>query len=186
MLAENVASDIDMPPYHKALMDGYAVRSADLPEGRATLSVIEEITAGQMPRLPLTSGQAARIMTGAPLPAGADAVVMIERTGPLEGNRVQVEDDPVKPGRNVLAKGREMRQGEVILSTGMVLRPQEFGVLSTVGRSAVQVQPRPEVALLSTGDEVVEPTQIPADVIGAGMPGRGHAAISRHRARPAG
>src|SRR5262245_25201519 len=84
VLAEDVVSDLDMPPYDKSMMDGYAVRAADLPDGRGTLSVIEEITAGQTPRLPLGPGQAARIMTGAPLPTGADAVVMVERTRTLD------------------------------------------------------------------------------------------------------
>src|SRR5262249_59170762 len=85
VLAEDVASDLDMPPHDKAMMDGYAVRAADLPEGRAVLAVTEEITAGRTPRLPVGPGQAARIMTGAPLPAGADAVVMVERTRLLDG-----------------------------------------------------------------------------------------------------
>src|SRR5437773_6730435 len=80
LLAEEITSDLDMPPHDKALMDGFAVRSADLPDGRGVLTIIEEITAGQTPRLPVGAGQATRIMTGAPLPAGADAVIMIERT----------------------------------------------------------------------------------------------------------
>src|SRR5437773_12171083 len=94
VLAEDVASDLDMPPYDKSLMDGFAVRSSDLPQGQAILTVIDEIPAGQTPRFPIGPGQAARIMTGAPLPLGADAVVMVERTQPLEGNRIQVEDKP--------------------------------------------------------------------------------------------
>ncbi|HXG11945.1 MAG TPA: gephyrin-like molybdotransferase Glp [Gemmataceae bacterium] len=161
VLAEDVVSDLDMPPYDKALMDGYAVRSADLPEGRGVLNVIEEITAGQTPRRPLGPGQAARIMTGAPLPAGADAVVIVERTRLLEGGRVQVEDRPPRPGQNVLPRGQEMRPGETVLVAGTVLRPQEFGVLATVGRTAVRVHPAPRVAILSTGDEVVEAAQTP-------------------------
>jgi molybdopterin molybdotransferase len=161
VLAEDVASDIDMPPYDKALMDGFAVRSSDLLENRAILTVIEEITAGQTPRLAIGPGQAARIMTGAPLPIGADAVVMVERTQMLAENRVQIDDKPPTPGQHVLAKGREFRQGETVLPKGTVVRPQEFGVLSTVGRSAIRVHPRPQVALLSTGDEVVEPSQMP-------------------------
>src|SRR5438105_15875246 len=80
VLAEAVASDLDMPPYDKSLMDGYSVRAEDLPGGCGILTVIEEITAGQTPRLPLGPRQAIRIMTGAPLPQGTDAVVMIERT----------------------------------------------------------------------------------------------------------
>src|SRR5271170_1182 len=79
-LAEDVASDLDMPPYDKAMMDGFAVRSADVPAGRGVLTVIEEVVAGQMPQQPVGAGQATRIMTGAPLPAGADAVIKIERT----------------------------------------------------------------------------------------------------------
>jgi molybdopterin molybdotransferase len=161
VLAEEVASDLSMPPFDKALMDGYAVRTADLPEGRGTLTVIDEITAGQTPRLPLGAGQAARIMTGAPIPPGADAVVMIERTRSLEGNRVQIDDRPPKPGQNILYQGREMRAGETVLSAGAVLRPQEFGLLATVGRTAVQVHPAPAVAILATGDELVEAPQRP-------------------------
>jgi molybdopterin molybdotransferase len=161
VLAEDVASDLDMPPYDKALMDGYAVRSSDLAEGRAILTVIDEITAGQTPRVPVGPGQAIRIMTGSPLPAGADAVVMIERTRLLEENRVQVDDKPPSPGKNVLLRGREIRQGDVVLPKGTVLRPQELGILATVGRTAVRVHPRPQVAVLCTGDEVVEPSEKP-------------------------
>jgi molybdopterin molybdotransferase len=161
VLAADVLSDLDMPPYDKALMDGYAVRSADLPAGRGTLAVLEEITAGRTPWHALGPGQASRIMTGAPIPAGADAVVMVERTRPLEGGRVQIDDAPPGPGQNVLAQGREMRRGEVILPAGTVLRPVEIGLLATVGRAAVPVVPRPRVAVLSTGDEVVEPGDTP-------------------------
>jgi molybdopterin molybdotransferase len=161
VLAEDVASDLDMPPYDKALMDGFAVRTADLPEGRGTLTVVEEITAGKIPTHRLGPGQAARIMTGAPLPDGADAVVMVERTRSPEGGRVQVEDRPPQPGQNILPCGREMRRGETVLPAGTVLRPQEFGLLATVGRTSARVVPAPTVAVLSTGDEVVEPAQVP-------------------------
>jgi molybdopterin molybdotransferase len=156
VVAEDVASDLSMPPFDKALMDGYAVRAADLPDGRGTLAVIDEVTAGQTPRLPIGPEQAARIMTGAPIPGGADAVVMIERTRSLGGNRVQIDDRPPKPGQNILYQGREMRAGETVLSAGAVLRPQEFGLLATVGRTAVRVYPAPVVAILATGDELVE------------------------------
>jgi molybdopterin molybdotransferase len=161
VLAEDVASDLDMPPYDKALMDGYAVRAADLPDGRSTLTVLEEVTAGRMPSRSVGPGQATRIMTGAPLPAGADAVVMIERTERLDGQRVQINDRPPQPGQNILRRAAEMHTGETVLSAGAVLRPQEFGLLGTVGRTAVQAFPRPRVAVLTTGDEVVEPPQTP-------------------------
>jgi molybdopterin molybdotransferase len=161
VLAEDVASDLDMPPYDKALMDGYAVRAADLPEGRCDLRVLEEITAGQTPRHTLTPGTASRIMTGAPIPAGADAVVIVERTRIRDDGRVQVEDRPPKPQQNILPRAREMRAGEAVLAAGSLLRPQEIGLLAAVGRAAVRVVPRPRVAVLSTGDELVEAPQVP-------------------------
>jgi molybdopterin molybdotransferase len=161
VLAEDVRSDLDMPPYHKAMMDGFALRSADLPDGKGVLAVIEEVTAGTIPKHEVGPGQATRIMTGAPLPTGADAVVMVERTRTLDGQRVHIEDRPVRPGQNVLYQGREMRRGETILSAGAVLRPQELGLLATVGRTTIQVHPAPRVAVLPTGDEVVEAGQAP-------------------------
>jgi molybdopterin molybdotransferase len=161
VLAEDVVSDIDMPPFDKSLMDGYAVRSADLSDGKALLTVVEELTAGQTPKRALAAGQATRIMTGAPIPAGADAVVMIERTRPASDDRVQIEDRPPRPGQNIMPRGREMRRGEIILSAGAPLRPQEFGVLATVGRITIAVIPRPRVTILSTGDEIVDASQKP-------------------------
>jgi molybdopterin molybdotransferase len=160
VLAEDVASDLDMPPFDKALMDGYALRAGDLTEGGGTLTVIEEVTAGNTPARPVGPGQATRIMTGAPMPDGADAVVMLERTRVLDGEQVRLEE-PARPGQNVLARGEEMRRGQTVLSAGAVLRPQEFGVLATVGRTAVRVHPRPRVALLSTGDELVDASEVP-------------------------
>ncbi len=161
VLAEDVASDLDSPPHDKALMDGYAVRSADLPEGRGELEVIEEITAGRTPLRALGPGHAARIMTGAPLPLGADAVVQVERTRPAGETRVIIEDRPARPEQNILRRGTEMRKGVVVLKSGSVLRPQEFGVLASVGRTWIKAVPPPRVAVLSTGDEVVEPALIP-------------------------
>ncbi len=161
ILAEDVASDLDMPPYDKAMMDGYAICAADLAAGHAVLGIIEEVTAGKVPQLPLGPGQATRIMTGAPIPAGADAVIPVERTKALAADQVQLDDAPPTPGHNILYRGREMRCGDRVLSAGAVLRPAEFGLLATVGRTAALVHPRPRVALLSTGDEVVEPAQTP-------------------------
>ena len=161
ILGAEVVSDLDMPPYHKSMMDGYAVRCADLPDGKGTLEVIEEITAGKVPRQTLAAGQASRIMTGAPLPPGADAVVMVERTRIEDDGRVEIEDRPPKPGQNILPRSAEMQRGDKVLQAGSVLRPQEFGVLATIGRTTVSVHPAPRVAILSTGDELVEPDQRP-------------------------
>jgi molybdopterin molybdotransferase len=160
VLAEDVASDLDMPPYDKALMDGFAVQARDFADGQAVLSVVEEIMAGQTPKKTIASGQAARIMTGAPIPSGADAVVIVERSQILDGNRVRLEDR-AKLGQNILPQAREMRKGETVLKAGCMLRPQEFGLLAAVGRTTALVHPSPTVAILSTGDEVVEPSQIP-------------------------
>ncbi|MGH7170650.1 MAG: molybdopterin molybdotransferase MoeA [Gemmataceae bacterium] len=161
ILGADVVSDLDMPPYHKSMMDGYAVRCVDLPDGKGTLEVIEEITAGKVPRQTVEAGQASRIMTGAPLPRGADAVVVVERTR-LDGEgRVEIEDRPPKPGQNILPRGAEMQHGDKVLPAGSVLRPQEFGVLATIGHTTVSVHPAPRVAILSTGDELVEPDQRP-------------------------
>jgi molybdopterin molybdotransferase len=160
VLAEDIISDLDMPPHDKALMDGYAIRSADLAAARAMLTVIEEVTAGRMPARSLQAGQATRIMTGAPIPQGADVVVMIERTRP-EGDRVIIEDGGLRPGQNIMRQGREMRRGETVLDRGSVLRPQELGVLATVGRATVAMHPAPAVAVLCTGDEIVEAAQTP-------------------------
>jgi molybdopterin molybdotransferase len=160
VLAEDVASDLDMPPFDKALMDGYALRAADLTEAGGTLAVIEEVMAGSTPTRPVGPGQATRIMTGAPMPEGADAVVMLERTHALHGKKVLLED-LARPGQNVLARGEEMRRGQTVLSAGAVLRPQEFGLLATVGRVSILAHPRPRVVLLSTGDELVDAAQVP-------------------------
>src|SRR5207237_1942907 len=88
-------------------------------------------------------------------------VVMVERSRALDDNRVQMEDGSIKPGQNMLRKAREMKRGETVLKTGAVLRPQEFGVLASVGRTAAKIFPAPQVAVLSTGDEIVEPSQVP-------------------------
>jgi molybdopterin molybdotransferase len=160
VLAEDVASDLDMPPYDKSLVDGFAVRADDLAGGEATLVIVEEIAAGRMPARAVGPGQTARIMTGAVVPPGADAVVMVERSELLDRACVRLRDRP-PPGQNILPRGREMRRGETVLAAGTVIRPQEIGLLATVGRVAVPVYRRPAVAVLSTGDEVVEPGAVP-------------------------
>lgn len=182
VLAEDVASDLDMPPWDKSLMDGYAVRAADLASGQATLDVIEEVMAGQVPRRSVGPGQATRIMTGAPLPAGADAVVMVEHTRLGSSNRVEIDNCVLKPGQNVLPRGREMREGEIVLRAGTVLRPQELGLLASVGRTAARLIPRPRVAVLSTGDEVVEAPEAP----GPGQIRNGNGPMLTAQARRAG
>jgi molybdopterin molybdotransferase len=164
VLAEDAFADLDSPPFDKALMDGYAVRSADVHEGRAKLHVIEEVLAGQVSHLRISAGEAIRIMTGAPIPAGADAVVPIEHTRLIQNvNRAEVaiETSPVQPGRNRLLRGASIRLGECVLPAGRKLRPQELGCLAELGKSHIKAAPRPSVAVLATGDELVSVGQTP-------------------------
>lgn len=160
VLGEDIASDIDSPPFDKSMMDGYAVRAADLADGQATLVVVEEVSAGRSPTRSVASGQAIRIMTGAPIPVGANAVVPVERSKDLAGNRVLLESKAT-PGQHILPRGQEMTKGQVVLHAGCRLRPQELGLLAAVGRTAALLHPAPVVAVLPTGDEIVEPPQVP-------------------------
>ena len=160
VLAETVAADLDMPPLDRSVMDGYAVRCDDFRSGDATLRVVEEIAAGSLPTRGIGPGEASRIMTGAPIPDGADAVVVVEKTRLISPDRVAVLDTPV-PGRHIIRRGLEMRRGDVLLSPGAPLRPQEVGILATAGRAAVLVTPAPRVAILATGDELVEVSATP-------------------------
>jgi molybdopterin molybdotransferase len=161
VLADDVASDIDSPPHDKATVDGYAVVAADLADGIAELSILEEVTAGAVPTLAVSPGHCTRIMTGAPVPAGADTVVMVERSELLPGGgRVRIAER-VKPRQNIMTRGESLRCGEVVLESGHEVRAAEIGLLAEVGRCDVSVFPQPCVALLSTGNELVEADERP-------------------------
>jgi len=161
VLAEEIASDIDSPPYDKALMDGYALIAADLADGDVELSVLEEVAAGALPKHTVVRGAATRIMTGAPIPPGADTVVMFEETERVGDARVRIRSR-IGAGKNIMTRGLSMRAGETILTAGSEVRPVEIGLLSEVGRTQVQVIRPARVAILATGDEIVEPAQRPA------------------------
>ena len=166
VLAEDVASDVDSPPHDKSIVDGYAVVAGDLSQGEARLTILEEIVAGAVPSQRVEQGTAIRIMTGAPLPAGADAVVMVEQTKLLADpngslGRVHIRSPKMTPGQNIMRRGRSLRRGDIVLRAGCLLRPIEIGLLSEVGRTEVQAVPRPTVAVLPTGDELVEPCEVP-------------------------
>lgn len=156
ILAEPVAADRNFPPFPRATRDGYAVRAADLEKLPARLQVAGEIKAGVAPAgLPvLQPGQAAAIMTGAPAPLGADAVVMVEYTS-REGDTVQIAKG-VTAGENIVPVGSEAKRGDRLLSPGMRLDHAAIAVAASAGRSRLLVYAKPQVAVLSTGDEVVD------------------------------
>jgi molybdopterin molybdotransferase len=164
ILAEPVTADRNFPPFPRATRDGYAVRAEDLTQLPATLEVIGEIKAGAAATMKVESGQAVSIMTGAPAPPGADAVVMVEYTA-REGDRVEIKKT-VGPGDNIVPAGAEAKRGERLLTPGMRLDHAAIAVAASVGRSRLLVYAKPRVAVLSTGDEIVDidvppgPTQI--------------------------
>jgi molybdopterin molybdotransferase len=161
VLAEEVTSDVDSPPHDKAMVDGFAVIASDLASGQATLPVIEDVMAGQVPRLDLMPGNATRIMTGAPIPAGADAVVMVEVSADAGDGKVKLADGKVTSGQNILRRGRSLFRGQVVLKVGARIRAVEIGLLAEVGRAIVSVVPRPRVAVLATGNELVPLDRVP-------------------------
>ena len=164
VLAEAVDSDRTLPPADCSAMDGYAVRRAELagasPDRPVGLPVAFEVAAGSRADLPLRPGEAARIFTGAPLPAGADAVVRQEDTEPAAGSvRFRVQPEPREHVRDA---GEDLRAGDRVLETGTTLRAAHLGLLASLGRSVVAVHQRPRVAILSGGDELVEPDRDPS------------------------
>lgn len=159
VLAEEVAADRNIPPLPNSAMDGYAVRAADVARVPARLRVIAEAPAGRLCPVEVGPGTAIRIMTGAPVPSGADTVVPFEHTR-LDGEWVEILRE-TRPGANVREAGEDVRAGQVVLTPGCVLRPQEIGMLAALGRTEVAVIQRPRVAILATGDEVVLPWETP-------------------------
>jgi molybdopterin molybdotransferase len=155
VLAEDVASDRDLPPFDRAAMDGYALRAADVAAAPVALDVVGEVRAGLWPDFAVGPGQAARIMTGAPVPGGADAVQQVEKTQPLDEFRVTIQA-AVAAEANVAPRGSEARAGEVVLARGRTIDPSGIAVLASAGKDRVRVARRPVLALLVTGDEIVD------------------------------
>jgi molybdopterin molybdotransferase len=165
VLAQDITATNDLPPFDNSSMDGFAVRAADVAKAGTdsprSLRVVADIPAGSQPTISLASGEAARIMTGAPVPAGADAVVPVEDTNfdnrdagtPAPAN-VQIFKSP-KSGANIRLRGMDLRTGEVVLHVGRVLKPQDLGLLAMLGFSNVAVYHKPRVALFSSGDELL-------------------------------
>lgn len=155
VLAEDLIADLDLPPWPNSAMDGYALRCADWTG--TPLPVSQRIFAGRAPE-PLQPGTCARIFTGAPLPAGADCVEMQENAEILDDQRVRFVQ-PIAVGQNVRPQGQETRVGELVLASGTLLSAIELGLAASLGRAELRVVRRPRVAVLSTGDELIEPGQ---------------------------
>ncbi len=169
VLAEDAASDIDVAPFDNSAMDGFAVRAADLAGASEAapgeLHVVAHIAAGDFWEGEVGPGQAARIMTGAPVPAGADSVVMVERTRVVTGDggigsTVAFEIEP-RLGEHIRRRGEEVLAGDVVVSAGEVIGPAGIGLLAATGHDTVAVYRRPRVAVLSTGSELVEVAENP-------------------------
>lgn len=150
-LRSDVVSADNIPPFENSAMDGYAVIASDVP---GQLQIQESVAAGSVPQHPVTAGKCARIMTGAPIPKGADAVVPIEWTERVSGNGVRVAR-PVSPQRHIRRAGRDVRAQERVLKAGIRITPPMVGMLAAVGCTEVRVSRLPSVAIVSTGDELV-------------------------------
>jgi len=169
VLAADVFAGGDLPPFANAAMDGFAVRAADTADASSdspiALRVVGQAAAGYQPEQTVEAGEAVRIMTGAPVPAGADAVVRFEETDeafhlgrPITGTPARIGINRcAKPGENIRPAGEDVRLGETVLTAGTRLRPAEIGLLAALGRVEAAVHRRPRVAIVATGDEVVDP-----------------------------
>ncbi|MDH5636992.1 MAG: hypothetical protein OEZ04_00705, partial [Nitrospinota bacterium] len=159
VLGRDALANADSPPFHRATMDGYAVIHTD---GPGEYEVVEDIPAGYFPKSRLTPGKVAKIMTGAPVPEGADAVVPVEQTGGfVDFGQMAIIKGASAPGKNISPKGEDMKKGDVALLAGTLIRPAEVAVLASVGCDPCRIYSRPTLAALATGDELVPPGQKP-------------------------
>lgn len=166
VLAQDLVAGLQVPPFDNSAMDGYALRAADLSGPELALPVSQRIAAGSMGE-PLAAGTAARIFTGAAVPAGADAVVMQEECSLLDDGRVQI-NATVKAGQNIRKSGEDMQLGSTVLTAGTRLGPAELGLAASMGCARLPLARRPRVALFSTGDELVMPGDVAPQDLPAG------------------
>jgi molybdopterin molybdotransferase len=156
ILANDIIADMDMPPFDKSAMDGYACRREDI---FLPLQVTEVIPAGSFPTIKIEKGLCAKIMTGAMLPEGADCVLMVEQTKIIDENKIQFTGTTTT--NNISYKAEDIKKGNVVLEKGLMLQPQHVAILASVGVPDPSVYRQPRVAIISTGDELVEPDAIP-------------------------
>ncbi len=155
VLAQDIVSAVAVPPFDNSAVDGYALRSGDTTDGPVRLAVVDVVMAGNGRDRPVQPGETVRIMTGAPLPRGADAVSMLEHVSTERGSGSVVIDRPVAAATNVRKAGEDVPAGHPVFSSGAVLGPAHVGVLASLGIGRVRAHPRPRVGVLSTGDELV-------------------------------
>jgi molybdopterin molybdotransferase len=160
VLARDVVAAGDVPPFDRAAMDGYAVRAGDTADATAgapiALRCIERIFTAQMPARTVGAGECSQVATGAPMPDDADAVVMVEETSPGPDHTIRFSV-AARTGQNIGRRGADIRSGQTVLVSGVVLNPSRLGAVAALGLAEVDVYARPRVAILSTGDEIVEP-----------------------------
>jgi molybdopterin molybdotransferase len=155
VLAQDVISDIPMPPFNKAAMDGFAIKEADIEK---ELEIVETIAAGQTPQKTILEGQAAKIMTGAPVPNGADFVIQVELSEQTNKNTVRFTSHPKN---NIIPMAEDVQIGQVVLKKGQLITARHIAVMASVGCTTPEVYVQPKVGILSTGDEIVEPENTP-------------------------
>jgi molybdopterin molybdotransferase len=156
ILDEDIASDIDLPPFNRSAVDGYACRRADLGN---YLEILEVIAAGKEPVKKVGENLCSKIMTGATVPDGSDMVIMVEETEILPNGKIRFTGSD--PKVNISLKGEDVKTGDVVLKKGKFIQPQDIAVMASVGRTKIKVKKRPKVGILSTGDELVEPSVRP-------------------------
>src|ERR1043166_5958228 len=161
VLAEDIVADTDLPPFNRSQMDGYAVRAEETTDAPVRLRIVGESAAGKGWHNELKEGEAVRIMTGAPVPKGADAVQQVELAHELKDNTVVELLESVAPGRSIVERGSEITRGENILRPGVVINPAMQAVLASFGYARVEVSVRPRVAVMATGSELVAVDQVP-------------------------
>lgn len=161
ILAQDIVADSDLPPFDRSQMDGYAVRAAETQEAPVRLKIVGESAAGKGWHHEMGEGEAVRIMTGAPVPVGADAVQQVEKTHELKDNTVVELLESVEPGRSIVPRGSEIKSGEVVLRPGVQLTASMVAVLASFGYAQVEVGRRPRVSVMATGTELVAVDETP-------------------------
>ncbi len=156
ILDEDIISDIDMPPFNRSAMDGYACHLSDL---RTELEVIEVIAAGKKPVHEVAKNQCSKIMTGAIVPEGCDVVFMVEESEKLSNGKIRFTG--IEPRKNISLKGEDVKKGDVVLNRSRLVQPQDIAIMASVGHVNVRVRKKPFVGIISTGDELVSPSEKP-------------------------